>query len=256
MASTIMLGEEDITRYLGPEPRKDPGEVETLRRKIRDAEYLTLEAEKDQLAEFRQKLIQELYPRLDVSFLRSHRYAPVGKGEIQVPRFCVYPAVKGNNFSLRIRASQGFISLNLEADVWYNNAGEGYDNKDRQVEGPFKIPLLMATGLFDEGLQIRPFWTQSNKSAREKRELGRRIEKISGTDDLKIMTWLNTTVPREIKEKLRANEFNGGHTAKNNFIIAEKKPHEWGQEKLVTLTPMVVVGVHEGQAYFVDSFTS
>ena len=266
MASTIMLGEEDITRYLGPEPRKDPNIQGKLEEQIRDAEYLTVEFERGFLAEKRRALVEELYQRLDVSFLTQSIVTSIDGRTIQVPRFCVYPLNKSNSFTLGIRGSLQNIfgplfkpNYGIIANIWNGDEPTKY-SPERRLPSLLLMPLLMSTGLFEEGPlaeREEDLWRESNKSRAERYELAKKMNAPLGSElKLKISTHLNTLVPRKIKgnidllkQRFRLKDYTDGC-----YLVAEKKGGEWNNSEVFTTSPIILIGVNDRHAYFIDSF--
>ena len=241
MTKTIMLGEEDITRYLGPEPRRNQKISEALRKEIIEAGQI-LKPEVVYFEDLKDKLAQEDYPKLDLSFLEQSVQIPYKEQPLQVPRFCVYPAEGENEFGFKIKTSGVTYSYDIEIDFLTRP----------EIAHQIKIPLLKSTGLINNVPKSWSYRYQSDKSRIDKKAMKLRLDgSPMFQDEHWIGSYLNVLIPLEVKEQIKSAKtaFDSGL-----MFIAEKKPSEWNQRMIITRTPVIMIGFRNDQSYLISNF--
>ena len=242
----LIIGEEDLTQYLGPEPRRDQARIEEMSTELKRNIFNTLSIEKNYFEDLTRRLTQECYPLLDVSFFQEPIETSLKDFRLKVPRFNIYPVAGKNCFSytLEHRHHGPFTPYDLILTF----------KTEPDLTTHLASPLLKSTDLVENPRGYRANYIYSDKPKAIIKGVVEGVKR-SGiiARCLYLNTFLNARVPDVTREEIaKAKKIFGDSMG----FVAERKPSDWkGNPEIITTTPLAVVGFDsEHKCYLISNF--
>jgi len=228
------FSEVPLNEYLSKPIKTEEERIKKLDILINKINRDNINLEELPLHKLKQQRITFDYLKLDTSFLSMYNKI----GRTKVPKFSVYPVYDSNTF--KISSSTGHIKI-VNVDK---------HGSELIIPKVFRHPLMASLGLFDSN-------TLESRENLEPWAYG--SVKLNFREFLKslhltnIISRFNGIIPYETRQKI---EKSMDFFKKNElYIIAETKPEEWSNEKIIYKDPLLV-GEKYDACFLIDHFNT